>query len=181
MSETDPKHLIIGTAWLKGHATVPGANPEKPASYTAIDFGELPDSTLKLEAEIKEQWGSKDGEIGLEDLRSVKKKITLETQIKKLSPEMLARMMGSASGTAPKPGKPFEFYGWLGVQAEGEKIVAATGAGILVLHSFYAKATLSGDFKLNGEDFTDVKLTMQVMMAVAPGLWTAGVRPNIAA
>jgi hypothetical protein len=182
----DPKNLIIATAWLKTKATLPTTTPEKPSAYD-IDFGQFENLSIKPGGDLKETWNpGAGGGIGLLDVRRTKTTLTYEADLKFLTPAFLANLMGSASGSAPLPGKVFNLYGWLGLQAEDEPIVAAgagvtnEGAGIIVHHSFKGAFTLDGDLTANGDDFIKAKLTVRVLLAAAPGVWTAGARPLVA-
>lgn len=174
--------LIIPTAWLKANATLPGANPDRPASYS-IDFGQFENLALKPGGDLKETWGpGAGGGIGLYDVRKVKHTLTYEADLKHLTPSFLAYYMGSASGAAPVPGKVVNLFCWLALQGEDEPVVAAgtnIGDAILRHHSFKAAITLDGDLTANGGDFIMAKLTARVLLGEAPGLWTGGARPVV--
>src|SRR4051812_27297205 len=108
----DQSNLIIGSFKFKIHATLPGANPEQPASYTLADFGELLNGTLKFGGSVKEAWDSTNGVLGLIKAIKTKRDITLEADLQKIDPVIvLPYLMGSASGAAPAPGKITDVFG----------------------------------------------------------------------
>lgn len=178
----DSKYLLIASAWLKGHATLPVANPEQPASYT-IDFGQFENLAIKPEGDLKETWGpGVGGGIGLFDVRRTKTKLTYEANLKHLTPAFLAYFFGSATGGVPLPGKVVNLFCWLGLQGEGEPVVSAgtnIGDSLFRHHSFKAALTLDGDLTADGENFITAKLTARVLLGEAPGVWTAGARPLV--
>ncbi len=180
MTALDPKNLIIASAWIKANATLPVATPEQSSAYT-IDFCAFEKCALKFGGDLKEVWTpGPSGGLGLLDLRRVKNDLSYETDFKNLTPAMLVYLMGSTSGSAPIPGKVVKLYFWVGLQGEGEQIVAGgsnIGAGIIVHHSFRGALTIDGDLTADGENFAAPKLTIRALLGEAPGIWTAATRP----
>lgn len=180
MAANDPKDLIIPVTRFLANATLPGVNPQKPASYT-IDFGSFEKGTLRVGGDIKEIYAALNGQLGLEAARRVKATLTYEFELKHLSPSFLVYWMGSASGSAPNPGKVVDLYGFAAIESEGEPLVPTAnsneGSGIFTHYAFKCGLTLDGDLDAAGDDFAMLKLTARVYLGVAPGLWAAGARP----
>lgn len=167
----DAKNLIIATGLFRAKLALPEANPNKPDSYD-LDFGEFEKGTMKIEGDLKENFNSLNGTLGLDALRRVKAKLTYEFDAKYLSKTLLERIMGSASGAAPEPGKVFDVFGIMVMQGLGET-VKADGSAIYNHHSFKAGVVFDGDLTMNGDDYMSCKMRVHVYLGAAPGLWTA--------
>jgi hypothetical protein len=180
MAANDPKDLIIPVSHFKANATLPGSDLDIPASYT-IDFGSFEKGSLKVSGDLKKIFAALGGKLGLNAIRRVKAELTYEFELKHLSPSMLAYWMGSASGSAPAPGKVFELYCIAWLESEDEPIVPPTnsneGAAVFSHYGFKAGCTLDGDFDADGESFGMLKLTANVYLGNTPGLWAAATRP----
>ena len=173
--------LLVPILYLRAKATLPTDDAELPASYD-LNFGRFDDATLKIGGDKKEFWDAYNGGLGLAALRRIKTKFDYEFTIKKLSPEILAYLMGSASGSAPKPGKIVDLFFWAGLESDEEAVIeddtaSNDGEGILVHHSWKGALQIDGELGAKGDDFAGVKGMASVYLGVAPGLWTAGTRP----
>ena len=173
-------NLVIPTGLFRFNATLPSSAPEKPESYT-IDFGEFEKGAIKLGGDVKKNFNAVAGTLGLDAIRRVKTELSYEFMVKYLSPAMLAYFMGSASGSAPLPGKIVDGYGFMAMQAEGEPIVPTGNTneadGILVHHSFACGLQFEGDLTMNGDEFANLKLTVNVYLGKARGIWKGAARP----
>jgi hypothetical protein len=184
MPIADQTNLIVGTIKFLFNATLPGSNPDQPASYTTADFGELLNGNFKFGGDTKESFDSVGGVLYLLKTMKTKRRLDIEADIQKLSPSALAFLMGSASGSAPTPGLVTEGYGWLGIQQDGEPIVGGTnsnkGTGILVWYGFACGIWIDGDLKLDGDSYATGKLHINAYLARARGIWLADARPVVA-
>lgn len=180
--ETDPKFLLIPKLLLRANATLPELDLNLPASYS-INFGILEKAVLKIEGDLKESFGASGGGaggLGLEDIRRVKNKATIEVDVKKMSQAVWARIMGSASGSAPRPGKVFNLFGWAGLASEDEGIKLETGEAILKWYGWRGGFYFDGDYNANGDDYGMLKLRIAIYLGTHPGTWDgASARPLV--
>lgn len=177
----ESKNLIIPHGWLKANATLPGSNPELPASYT-IDFGQFEKGRIAIGGDIKENFTGLNGVIGLDAAQRVKATLTYTFDNKYFPAAVLDYIFGgtgtaTVAGVAPQVGKVYDLFGWMGVQAQGEEI-KADGTGLLVHHSFKAGFSFEGDLQLDGENYLVDQLMCRVYLGSFPGKWhRAATRP----
>ena len=174
----NPNNLWLGGMTLKANATLPGADPDKAASYS-IDFGNITKSLLKTEADRKEHFGTYGGALKRDRIFTVKRRMSYEVTCDELSPALLAYFLGSASGAAPDPGKIFSLYFWAAFEMPGEEVNTTDDDAIFMHHSFRGDLSVVGDLNMDPENFAELKLVIDVDLGT-PGLWLADTRPHAA-
>jgi len=149
-------HLTIATVRFRFEPgdTLP-ANPDKSQNYT-LDYGNIKSGILRPEFDNKEHYASIQGNLVLDDIRNVKRKLTYEFTIDELTPEAIELHYGKA--TTLLPGHIQAGYGWVAMDQEGDE-------QFLVHHSFHCGIWVEGDLTLNGEDYTEWKLKVAVFLS----------------
>jgi hypothetical protein len=148
-----------------------------PASYTA-DFGNQVKTTLKPGSEKKEHYGVYKGVKSRDKTWRIKSTAGLEVVLDELSPDVIAYILGAASGGAPQPGRTFDGYGIYVVEQEGEPQNTA-GAAILVWGGFKCQISFEGDLAFDAEAVAESTMTVDIDLG-APGTYLASPRPVVA-
>lgn len=170
----ESKNLIIPTGWLKANATLPGSNPELPASYT-IDFGQAAKSSLSIGGEIKENFTGLDGIIGMDKADRVKVTMLYGFDQLYFSAAQFDYLFGAGgvatvAGATPDVGAVTDLFFWFGLQSRKEKI-QSDGTGLFVHHSFKGGLSYDGELTFDGENYLMNRAQVRVYLGSHPGKW----------